>query len=898
MMKILMYCLLIFILNISKIEALEWIANGDYHNGSYLLDNNVTVSSNTEILKGETLNIIGSDYQIVNVNGLQLFTINEGAEVSITRINIQNGSSLNNGSILNNGELTVLDTVFINNIATGTDYVYGGGAIYNQGKISDLKGVFGGNSESLGNRGTSGGAIYNQGSINSINSSFLYNKASYQGGGIYNQSEGIITSLYGIFERNISSYGGAISNQGYIGVLGGIYKQNGVSLFGGAISNRSGILDKISGLYEDNVANSGGAIENSSATINSIEAIFSNNIAYENGGAIYNENAQIYALSGIFENNSAGGNGGAIFNDGGVITIVAEEENTLFKGNLSNASISTDGTVSSGVSNALHNQRGGIINLKPMNAEIIFNDAITGDSSAIINILGDGKVILNNNISGNDVNINSGILKIGENGSFSDTSNIVVNSGILDIGNRNIRGNSFVFNSGSTLLVNIDSVTNYGNLSANNFVIQEGALFDVIIAQGVIEKGEEAEFKLFVSENDFIDNFALNYNNKMYDLYKKENYIGVYGIKVRKTGAEISAEYGGTKNNINTAQAWIDGDEFYDDKISQSIANNLSELAQTDGNLLNKELNVLAPSSSPLIITQVIGSINKIYDTINDRYFKKVYRKSSNILSKNIIFWGGTLGNYAKGEETAEYNKFEIKSLGFIGGIEKKIGKYINMGIGYSYWNGDIEQILRKIDLDDNVVFLYSSLNNNNWFMNVNALYSLAKYKEKKYVFNNIYKAEYDVKTMSAEILGGYIWKNKIIDMIPDIGLRYYHINRDGYKDTAYQRVDENKTDILNSFAGIKIRKEIELENMILTPYIRIGMLYDIKSGKDNAMVYLTNGSNYFIEGSPLNRFALETNVGVEIDINDNWSTNLNYLGNFREKFHSHSCMINLKYIF
>ena len=134
--------------------------------------------------------------------------------------------------------------------------------------------------------------------------------------------------------------------------------------------------------------------------------------------------------------------------------------------------------------------------------------------------------------------------------------------------------------------------------------------------------------------------------------------------------------------------------------------------------------------------------------------------------------------------------------------------------------------------------------------------------------------------------------------MIPDIGLRYYHINRDGYKDTAYQRVDENKTDILNSFAGIKIRKEIELENMILTPYIRIGMLYDIKSGKDNAMVYLTNGSNYFIEGSPLNRFALETNVGVEIDINDNWSTNLNYLGNFREKFHSHSCMINLKYIF
>ena len=174
MMKILMYCLLIFILNISKIEALEWIANGDYHNGSYLLDNNVTVSSNTEILKGETLNIIGSDYQIVNVNGLQLFTINAGAEVSITRINIQNGSSLNNGSILNNGELTVLDTVFINNIATGTDYVYGGGAIYNQGKISDLKGVFGGNSESLGNRGTSGGAIYNQGNINSINSSFLY----------------------------------------------------------------------------------------------------------------------------------------------------------------------------------------------------------------------------------------------------------------------------------------------------------------------------------------------------------------------------------------------------------------------------------------------------------------------------------------------------------------------------------------------------------------------------------------------------------------------------------------------------------------------------------------------------------------------------------------------------
>ena len=190
------------------------------------------------------------------------------------------------------------------------------------------------------------------------------------------------------FSSGQNSLGGAINNAGVLYIHGSTISHNSVSNDSGDSSSKS---------Y-------GGALYNSGSA----------NIY--NSSFLYNSAANI--SKGISK-------GGAVFNEG-VLNIIADGADVAFTGN-----------TAGGKSNAVHNAANASVNLNAAAADsIMLNDAVTGDNGIInVNRSGDwdsaanpgnpsgngiplnapdkGTAVFNNSVTGNDINLYGGTLKLG-----------------------------------------------------------------------------------------------------------------------------------------------------------------------------------------------------------------------------------------------------------------------------------------------------------------------------------------------------------------------------------------------------------------------------------------------------------------------------------------------------
>ena len=335
-----------------------------------------------------------------------------------------------------------------------------GGVLFNYGGVSSLGGTYSRNTVT-----NYGGVIYNgdsswQATIDSISGTFENNKATKRGGVIY-MANGSIDSISGSFSENESEIGGVLYvNNGRIDAIDGLYENNKATNLGGVICNISA-LGSIDGTYTENEARHGGVLFNY-GTVDSISGEFTGNTSTTHGAVIYNgdmnyADATITKMSGKYSGNSAGGVGGVLYISGGkvldlsgeftnnsanedggfayldsnaeaTLNITTTTGNTLFSGNTGN-----------GVSNAIHNRH--IVN---MNADadhtITFDDGINGyygtiniNDAAVKSNMTDGTIIFNNSVAFNEVILNAGTLKLGDNADLSEAWKFNMQGGTLDL---------------------------------------------------------------------------------------------------------------------------------------------------------------------------------------------------------------------------------------------------------------------------------------------------------------------------------------------------------------------------------------------------------------------------------------------------------------------------------
>lgn len=258
----------------------------------------VYLETDIEIYKRLTLIGAGAETTIIDGNFAdRVFQI--GAKTTISDVTIQHGKNVTTssiifdtggGAILNGGELTIQNSVLLENSTVGT-----GGAIFNYGELTID------NTEILTNTTDSiGGGIYNYsfGAITVTNSLIAGNEAKgSQGGGIYTPNPMILQNVT-IRDNSAGSFGGGIIAGGNT-LLDGVTLTGNESAAGAALFAQQGTITLTNVTVSDNTAsnNYGGVYVSGPST-----SLYVQNSTIANN---HRTNANANGFNGLFIGNNA-----------------------------------------------------------------------------------------------------------------------------------------------------------------------------------------------------------------------------------------------------------------------------------------------------------------------------------------------------------------------------------------------------------------------------------------------------------------------------------------------------------------------------------------------------------------------------------------------------------------
>ncbi len=486
----------------------------------------------------------------------------------------------------------------------------------------------------------------------------------------------------------------------------------------------------------------------------------------------------------------------------------------------------------------------------------------------------------------------------------SELSGVNLNvNGEFDAAENEVSAKNATFGKNSTLKLLVNNIKDdHGTFKADSFDIAQGATLDVTFGQNPLG-GEKTGEVALLSLNDGSDidnnNFSDEFHNNMYKFVRKSEKSGIYGVYQTKTAEEISRENGGTKTNQEAATAWVDRPSFAGGTAAK-IADGLADLAQNNGTSFNEALTALAPNDDGMVQAVSADINDRLLLTIDNHLVEasKEEGLSSGDNGKNrgypdlsgVKTWIKTYYGEAKLQRRGDIYGFNSDSIGFIAGVDKKVTSTVKAGIGMQYDDTDIDAFERDGDAKTLLGFVYGEYRPSNWFVNAALAYGVTDYDEDKTVVGQKVAAHYKAEMYSLQGLTGYTFKY----FTPEIGARYYQIKRHGYTDSALQSVSGKNMDLLRATAGVKA----ETTYGMFKPHAYVGILYDLVSDRDTAIVNLTNGAGYTVHGKRLPRFGVEIGVGVSANLNEHIELGLSYEAKFRKDYQDHSGIINFKYNF
>lgn len=490
-------------------------------------------------------------------------------------------------------------------------------------------------------------------------------------------------------------------------------------------------------------------------------------------------------------------------------------------------------------------------------------------------------------------------LGAGSNNSFKNGSYLSLGTGKLDL-----NGGNLTMSGDSTLTLRIASESEYGQiLNAGKIDIKPGAGLDVSIDKNVVSKGQTKAFQIL---SGTVDGDWVNLNRR----YKFDHLGGgKYNVTQVADAGDIVIMDGGTENNANTANAWLEGNSFANGSEAAKVYDELDYLSQYgQGSEYVDALTALAPDAAPLVRSLTTENSNQIFNTVQNRLEggsslrmkpgragRYARGLASGDMYREDAIWVQGLYNHSELSDTKEAKGFEIDSYGGAIGLDNYVTDSLKLGIGYAYTHGDISGLLRDTDVDTHTGFVYGEFKPNRWFLNAIASYSFASYDEEKRVSTFKVKGDYDVNAFGAQVMTGY----KMGYVTPELGVRYLNVKQDAYEDSIGQRVDAVSNDVLTGVFGIRIKQDFfPNRGFSIRPEVHVAATYDFVWDDAVSVVSLPNGSVYQIEGENLDKFGLEAGAGLTLDVGNRLEMAVSYEGKFRKDYTDHSGLVNMKFKF
>lgn len=498
-----------------------------------------------------------------------------------------------------------------------------------------------------------------------------------------------------------------------------------------------------------------------------------------------------------------------------------------------------------------------------------------------INILDTTRGVSVDTINAKDATVTGGVLNI--NKAMNVSGDLSLDSGTAGDG-------TITFAKGSNLSVKVNKTT-----IANN-VVNNGATLNMIF-----DTGFEGEYQLVTGSLD--KEFDGYNNNALYNISSSKN--GTYQIS-KKTAQEISEAVNSTQNEANVIAA-LTAKEDTGNVKANIIANSVNEALQSGDAAQIEEAkqaaSALAPDVAPVVPQTETMVAKQIYNAIGTRLSGGINNANQGVSSGDVLddaaVWVQGLYNKSKLNNTSKAYGYDADTYGAAFGVEKYVTKTVKLGAGYAYNSTDIDGHNRDTDVHTSTLFAYSEYKPNNWFVNGIMSYGWSDYKEKKHSTVDV-KSKYDVDTFGLQAMTGYDFNlPQAFTLTPEAGVRYAHIDQDGYTDDAAQSVKSHNGNIWTGVAGAKLSKAFAADNgMIFKPELRLAATYDLKNDKGNSFVTLANGTSYSVQGTALKRFGVEVGAGLTADLSDNVELSMGYEGRFRSHYQDHTGLINAKYKF
>ena len=524
--------------------------------------------------------------------------------------------------------------------------------------------------------------------------------------------------------------------------------------------------------------------------------------------------------------------------------------------------------------------------------------SIGSTNGGLSNVSIDGSIDISQSVL-SILNGNTLTLGSGSNNSFKNGSYLSLGTGKLDL-----NGGDLTMSGDSTLTLRIASTSEYGQiLNAGTIDIKQGAGLDVSIDKNVVSKGQTEEFQI-LSGNVTGDWVNLN---RRYEFDHLGG--GKYAVTQVADAGDIVIMDGGTQNNANTANAWLEGNSFANGSEAAKIYDELDYLSQYgQGSEYIDALTALAPDAAPLVRSLTTENSNQIFNAVQNRLEGGSSLKmkpgragryarglASGDMYREDAIWVQGLYNHSELSDTKEAKGFEIDSYGGAIGLDNYVTDSLKLGIGYAYTHGDISGFLRDTDVDTHTGFVYGEFKPNRWFLNAIASYSFASYDEEKRVSTFKVKGDYDVNAFGAQVMTGY----KMGYVTPELGVRYLNVKQDAYEDSIGQRVDAVSNDVLTGVFGIRIKQDFfPNRGFSIRPEVHVAATYDFVQDDAVSVVSLPNGSVYQIEGENLDKFGLEAGAGLTLDVGNRLEMAVSYEGKFRKDYTDHSGLVNMKFKF
>lgn len=631
------------------------------------------------------------------------------------------------------------------------------------------------------------------------------------------------------------------------------------------------VTGDFSGLTAEEKEN-GGAVYNRGGTI-TVDGKFASNSTEADGGAIYNgKGGEITSLRGTFTGNTAGNRGGAIYNTGiSKISITA----ATFSGNKA----AKEGGKGGAISNAGEITIGG--------STFTGNEAKV-NGGAIHNMKGATLTLTGTNVFEGNKLTDGTLNDIYNNGTVTVKGNLTLDGGISGI-----EGGTIKFDEGSSLTVKAGTTTISNNKTVT---IGKDVNLSMIFANGY-EGGEYTMIKDATVDGDFTIN---NAENALYTITGKQ---GQYDI-AKNDASTVAAKTGATGNQAAAIGALTSAKAEGNDAFNQVADDISAKLQSADPNEVKAGVDAvtaMSPEVSPMVQQTQVETAHQVFGAVGTRLSGgSITSGGEGMSSGDSVFeraamWVQGLFNKSKLDSTSDAKGFEADSTGIAFGAEKQVTDNVKVGVGYAYTNTDIEGYLRDTDVDTHTAIVYGEYKPSQWYVNGIATYSWADYEES----STVRSADYDVDSYGLQVMSGYETGYKGFDITPEAGLRYVHIDQDGYTDSIGNHVSGDDYDILTAVIGAKVGKTYALENgMNIKPEARVAATYDLMNDDVNSVVTLANGAAYTVEGDALDRFGMEFGAGVTADLNDKVVVSVGYEGKFREDYQDHTGLLNAKYKF